>query len=212
VKALGRLVRRLLLLGTLAFLLLNPVTLAWLGNWLVVSDEFDQADIVVVLQGPEAQYIDRLLAGAELIRQGRAGHMVINGGRWGQNMRRLIDEGFEPQARWDARWLEVLAHVDVPDDSIQVIDLRDVFDTVSEAQGNLAVIGGQEVRHIAVVTSSYHTRRAGTVWRTQAGERYRISVVAAGGEAFDVDGWWKDLSQIRLVVTEFGGWLFSMIS
>jgi uncharacterized SAM-binding protein YcdF (DUF218 family) len=134
--------------------------------------------------------------------------VVVNGNRKSDVLRTLEAKGFEPGCHWYEDHLRILALLGVPRTKVLTISAEDVYDTISEAKvvGQRLLKGG--VRRVLVVTSKYHTRRAGYVWRQLYGDRMEIRTVAAESDPFSEAGWWKEGRQIRWVLAEYGAWVY----
>jgi len=63
--------------------------------------------------------------------------------------------------------------------------------TVEEAQALHEALRQRGARSVLVVTSNYHTARAGRIWRKEAPE-LRVEMVAAQDANFDPKRWWLD--------------------
>jgi hypothetical protein len=65
---------------------------------------------------------------------------------------------------------------------------------------------------LLIVTSRFHTRRAGYIWRNQFGHDFEIVTIAAREDPFDPNAWWRKGRQIKQLLSEYGGWLFYLLS
>jgi uncharacterized SAM-binding protein YcdF (DUF218 family) len=155
--------------------LTSPMWLGFLGSFLVVSDAPARSDGIVVLAG-DADGL-RIVKGAELARQGFAPKVYVSGPHpfYGVSEADLainlaVRKGFD-RALFEA--------VDVPADS-----------TEEEAQGVVPVLRARGVKSLIVVTSNYHTGRAGRIWRRVAAG-IRVKTVAAPDTNFTIGGWWN---------------------
>ncbi len=74
--------------------------------------------------------------------------------------------------------------------------------TVAEAQAVLPVIRGMGLKRIIVVTSDYHTRRAGAIFRSLAPD-LTILVVAAPDQNFTANGWWRNREGQKMFLVEW---------
>lgn len=63
--------------------------------------------------------------------------------------------------------------------------------TREEAADVLAALNKQRAHRIDIVTSDYHTRRAGNIYHALA-PNLEIHMVAAPDQNFSPDGWWKN--------------------
>jgi len=178
-----------------------------MGRFLVDDRPPRHADAVVVL-ATGLEYYPRLIEAARLVSEGYAPRIVINGDRKTPVLRRLEAKGFEPVAPWYENHLRVLELLGVPRERVVTISAEDAYDTVSESRAVAAELPRLGIHHILLVTSRFHTRRAGTIWRDLHGDRLSVTPVAAREDPFDPEGWWHQGRQIRWVLTEYGGWLF----
>ena len=162
------------LMLTMAWLT-RPIWLEGLGSFLVVSDTPERCDGIVVLAGDSDGL--RVVKAAELARQGFAPKVYVSGPHpvYGVSEADLainlaVRKGFD-RALFEA--------VDVPADS-----------TEEEAQTITPVLRQRGVKSLIVVTSNYHTGRAGRIWRRVA-TGIRVKTVASPDTNFTVGGWWK---------------------
>jgi uncharacterized SAM-binding protein YcdF (DUF218 family) len=152
-----------------------PVWLGFLGTFLVASEQPKRADAILVLAGDMDGR--RIVKAAELARQGWAPKVYVSGPHpvYGVSEADLainlaVRQGFD-RAVFEA--------LDVPADS-----------TEDEAQGITPVLRARGVKKLIVVTSNYHTGRAGRIWRRVAAG-IRVTMVASPDTNFTVGGWWK---------------------
>jgi len=178
------------LLAVLAFLVAafaaHPVWLAAVGHFLVRADAPAPADAVLVLAGDSFGH--RILKGAELVRQGFAPRVFVSGpsGFYGTHECDLaipfaVNRGY-PESDF----------VPLPHEGLS---------TREEAQWLLPEIRRRGVRRLLLVTSDYHTRRAGRVFRAAGGD-LSILVVTAPDEFFAAGRWWKTREGRKCVAAE----------
>ncbi|MCG6862915.1 MAG: YdcF family protein [Chromatiaceae bacterium] len=182
-----------------------------LGAFLVADNQPRSADAVVVLS-TGVDYYPRLIEAAHLVREGYAPLVVVNGNRKTPELRELEAAGFSPAVPWDTDTRRILNLLGVGDDQILSISVEDAYDTISEARGVAPVLKEQGHKQLLIVTSRFHTRRAGYIWRDQFAQDFQTSTVAANKDPFDPDGWWHDGRQIRQLLGEYGGWLFYFLN
>lgn len=146
------------------------------GSYLVRADAPRSADIAVVLAGDFSG--NRILKAAELVRQGYAPQAIVDGpsGNYGFYESDLAipfaeKKGF-PAAYFIA--LPMLAH-----------------STKEEAETVLPELRKRRVHTVLLVTSDYHTRRAGRIYRALA-PGLDFVVVAAPDQFFTAGAWWKN--------------------
>lgn len=196
------------------FLLLGMLALAgvaWLlpamGNFLVQDDKPERADAAVVLS-TGVEYYPRLMEAAALYREGRVPLVVVNGNRKTDTLRRLEVMGFQRAAPWDEDSRRILEVLGVPRHKVIAVSAEDVFDTISEANAVAPVLRENGVDRLIVVTSKYHTRRAGHIWRYRVEGDFEVFTAPARDDPYDPNGWWRSGRQIRWLLAEYGGWLF----
>jgi uncharacterized SAM-binding protein YcdF (DUF218 family) len=178
-----------------------------MGHFLVEEAPIPQADAAIVLN-TGVEYYPRLMEAAALFREGRVPLIVIDGNRKSDTLRELEAMGFRPAAPWDEDGKRVLEILGVPRDKVVSISAEDVFDTIGEARAVTPVLKERGLRQLIIVTSKYHTRRAGHIWRNRTAGEFSITTAPARHDPFDPEEWWRSGRQIRWVLTEYGGWLF----
>ena len=188
------------------YLLSGPIlTLA--GRWLVLDEKPVKSDAVVVLY-TGVDYYPRLIEAAKLYKSGYAPKVVINDNRKSDTLRELEARGFTMCCPWYEDYVRILGILGVPRKAVVPISAEDVYDTVSEARAVGREMVGRGYETLIVVSSKFHTRRAGFIWRNMFEGRLRICVVAAATDPYDPAGWWKQGRQIRWVLAEYGAWVY----
>jgi uncharacterized SAM-binding protein YcdF (DUF218 family) len=164
-----------MLLALLAVVLRGPV-LSALGAYLVHADAPLHADAALVLAGDGWGH--RILTAAQLARDGYVPKVLVSGpdGTYGNHECDLaipfaVKHGF-PQSYF--------VHVEHRGRS-----------TKAEAKAVLVEIRRRGIQRLVIVTSDFHTRRAGLIFRTLAPD-LKILMVAAPDEFFTSDGWWHN--------------------
>jgi uncharacterized SAM-binding protein YcdF (DUF218 family) len=154
----------------------HTALLAAAGGYLVRADAPEKADIAVVLAGDASG--NRILKAAEIVRAGDAPRILVSGpaGIYGYYECDLAIP-FAEKSGYPASYF-----VAVPNHS---------HSTRDEADAMLAEVRRSGARSVLLVTSNYHTRRAGRIYRTLAPD-LRFIVVAAPDPAFTPDSWWKN--------------------
>lgn len=197
---------------TLALLVVLYLVTPWLltqaGKFLVVTDDpVEQADAVVVLS-TGIDYLPRLLQAASLLQQNLARLVVINGNRKTEVHRQLERQGYVAPYTWYDGSVSVLVYLGVGREKIVTVNAEDVYDTVSEAYVVGRALEESGIRNIIITSSKFHTRRAIAIWRHLFPESFKLQVVAAAEDPFEVDGWWRHGRQIRQVMAEYGAWFY----
>ncbi|MFT4974387.1 MAG: uncharacterized SAM-binding protein YcdF (DUF218 family) [Myxococcota bacterium] len=158
------------------------------GAQLVEQDELHRSDAIVVLGG-DARH--RAPQGAALYRQGLAPVVLAVGGT-------QADGHYQA---W--RTHEVLRQQGVPDRAILVASQHEAS-TMQEAQAVVDHALDRSWRRIIVVTSPYHTWRAGEVFRDiLTPHDVEVHLSAAPEDPFDPRQWWVDPRQRRQVRNEY---------
>ncbi len=154
---------------------LHPVWLGWMGHFLVRADGPARADVALVLAGDASGR--RILMGAEMVRQGYVPKVLVSGpyGNYG-----FYESDFA---------IAFAVKRGCPQEWFIPLPLK-VHSTDEEARAIVSELRRRGVRSLLLVTSDYHTRRAGRVDRKTAPD-LNIRVVAAPDEFFTADDWWR---------------------
>lgn len=162
----------------LVVLLLIFLTRTWwlaaAGSFLVSADHPQRADIGLVLAGDATG--NRIIKAGELIRDGFIPRAVVSGpdGLYGfyecdLAIRFAVRAGF-PESYF----------VPAPNRSRS---------TVEEAKALIPAVRNANAKRVLLITSDYHTRRAGRIFRNAAPDLQFI-VVAAPDVDFNAKSWW----------------------
>jgi uncharacterized SAM-binding protein YcdF (DUF218 family) len=164
-----------------------PIWLGWVGGFLVKAEAPFRADMIVVLAGDGMGH--RILKGGELVEQGFAPRVLVSGpsGIYGHSEDSLaisfaVDHGY-PQDYF----------IGFPNTSRS---------TVEEAQAILPELQKRGVKKFILVTSDFHTARAGRIYRKRA-NGLDMRVVAANDEYFTAKGWWHTREGCKTVFLEW---------
>lgn len=176
------------LVGLAAILVL---THAWwlpgLAYALVRADAPQPADVAVVLGGDG--YGQRILKAAELVRNHYVPLVLVSGpeGFYGYNEAELAI-AYAERAGYPASWFVAVPH--------------SYNSTSDEARVFAPELRRRGIRTCLLVTSDYHTRRAGRTFRAAVPE-IRFFVIAAPYPYFDPTGWWRTREGRKLVFWEW---------
>lgn len=181
--------------------------LSFLGHFLVHDQEFDQAEVAVVLNTGSEIY-PRLIEAADLYTQGKVKKIVINGNRKTQTLKNLEQMGYRPAYPWYENHLRVFELLGVPRDKVITISGDAVYDTVSEAELVGHILLQKKISSAVITTSKSHTKRAAFIWNNIYSNKLTIYSNSAKTDPYEPDTWWHDGRQIRWVMAEYGGWLF----
>jgi len=173
--------------AVLLLVLLHAPILAALGNFLVKAGPPEKADIILVLAGDGFGH--RILKAAELVKAGYAPRALISGpnGSYGKYE---CDEAipFAVRAGYPESYFLHFEHT--------------ARSTESEAEKAAKKLREMGVKRVILVTSNFHTRRAGIMFRRAAPE-IQFFVVAAPDEFFKPDRWWHDREASKIFLYEW---------
>jgi len=164
--------------------------LSRIGDFLVVQDKLQQADVIHVIAGPD-KYTDYAV---QLYRQGYGKKIFFTGG-WCQLH----------NAKHGERGRERASANGVPPQAIAV-DESPVTSTYSEVVKLKEFIDRSEmpVRSVAVVTDPYHSRRARWTYRQVLGDELALCVAPLPFELSQYQRrWWTDQGSRRMVKDEY---------
>jgi uncharacterized SAM-binding protein YcdF (DUF218 family) len=165
----------ILIVAALAIVILtHSLWLAALGGYLVKSDAPVRADIAVVLAGDF--FGQRILTAASLVRQGYTSQVLVSSpeGVYGYYEGEL-EIPFAVRAGYPACWF---------------IEVQNrARSTQEEALALAPELRKRGARTCLLVTSEYHTRRAGRLFRSRIPD-VQFHVIAANDPLYDPAAWW----------------------
>jgi hypothetical protein len=155
------------------------------GFWLVKTDLLPaHAQVAVMLNGSVKGIIARRAGAIRLLERGVVDHVMMSMESvsvWGQNMPQVARDYF-----LSTYGPQVADRV--------VFCFQDTDSTVDEALGLRQCLEQRNWRSVIVVTSKYHTRRAGFIWRKEfrgANPRFKIWVYGVDDPEYSPAGWWR---------------------
>jgi uncharacterized SAM-binding protein YcdF (DUF218 family) len=157
-----------------------------LGEFLVVSDPLEHADLIYVLAGDF--WGSRVLLGASLGSQHWAPKVIFSGGRYMDSFACDLSVDFAVQHGY-ARQLFV---------PIRLV----AKSTIGEAREMGPIFHRMGARRIILVTSNFHSRRAAQVFRLLLPE-FDFRVEASSDPAFDPHSWWRNGPARSLLFSEY---------
>jgi len=163
-----------------------------LGHWLIAEDELQKADAIIVLGGAP---MERGPLGAELLRDGWAPLMICTGERVHDvlalhSIIRTEAALSLDAAQLDSAWL-------------RKVDLLQVgTSTQEEAMAIRDFAIENSLSTIIVVTTEFHTRRAGKVFRKALGPDVQVIMRAAPGTDYVAERWWESEAGLIMVNNE----------
>jgi uncharacterized SAM-binding protein YcdF (DUF218 family) len=181
-------VARYALWSALALAVLLVVLLRW-GGYLLISDDPLplQVDGAVVLQGSILGEKARVAGAVRLLQQGRAARILFSVPKesyWGRAVAPIAYTYVEGNYG-----REVASHIDFCETG------DDVDSTEQEAKVLSICIGERGWHSIAVVTSDYHSRRAGIIWKRMLRQQHsgtHLWIHAVPDPEFRESGWWRE--------------------
>jgi len=187
VKRILRATALIIATAVVLMIVFHPVVLAALGNFLVKAGSPEKADVIVVLAGDGFGH--RILTAADLIKQGYAPKALISGpdGNYGIYECDLAIP-FAVRAGDPESYFTHLEH--------------HARSTLDEAKVIVEKLREMGVKRVLLVTSNFHTRRAGKIFRRTAPDIDFI-VVAAPDEFFQPDNWWHNREASKTFVYEW---------
>ena len=196
-----RAVVTLLVLGG-ALYLGGPYLLTLAGRQLITQDPLVKADITLVLPGqpflcvPEAArlYHEELAAKILLVNEPRP-----------PGQEELLRLGIRyPDGLEISR--QILKALRVPREAILTIPERP-DSTQEEAELVVRFLSEQPVRGLIIVTTKAHTTRARRIFADRLGPKVGLAMHPAPADPFDPGSWWKDPTDFRQAVWEYGALL-----
>ena len=158
-----------------------------LGSYLVQAGLPQKADAALVLAGDGWGH--RILTAAQLARDGLVPKVLVSGpdGAYGLHECDLaipfaVKHGY-PESYF--------VHLE-----------NSARSTVTEAQAVLPVMRRMGIQRLIVVTSNFHTRRAGAIYRKLAPD-LALVIVAAPDENFTAGDWWHNREGQKTFVVEW---------
>jgi uncharacterized SAM-binding protein YcdF (DUF218 family) len=181
-------------------------------------DVLPEADVVVVLGGMVSgssieptgfdvgSAADRILTGLELIRLGKARHLIVGGGSFGPRAHR--ESEYSVLKPWIERW----ELIDVPISHLGMLE-----STREEADKVASMMADKKWEIVILVTSAWHMRRAKAVFQTAG-----VKVIPVGcdfmgnsqnpatsfGERYTLVPQSGRLDGLRIYLHEWVGWLY----
>jgi uncharacterized SAM-binding protein YcdF (DUF218 family) len=158
------------------------------AKFLIRTDPIDSADLIVVLAGDGSGR--RVAEGLRLLQAGVAPRLLVNGS----------------YALYEARECELgRAYAVARGGDPQAIEAfcMDADSTLDEALILDQELRSRNVQHAIIVTSDFHTARAGRIFREATSGDVRYSFAASPTPGFDPNSWWRSRPGREVVVIEW---------
>ena len=193
----------LLVASAVLFLLRDPI-LSEVGNFLVVSDSLDRADVIEVLSGQTVRY----QKAAELFSQGWAPRIVITKGVYPHRVEQLKLYGI-CELESHEKGATILRFLRIPESEIEIIDGYNKT-TADEVRKLRRYMLDQGLKRLIVVTSNFHTRRSRILFRRVfKGTDITIVVQAAPPDYnFEPEKWWTRRRDSKTLLWEYQKLIF----
>jgi uncharacterized SAM-binding protein YcdF (DUF218 family) len=168
-------------------LVFHNAVLGAIGGYLVREQPPQKADIAIVLGGDGSGR--RILKAGELVREGYVPQALVSGpgGAYGLHECELAI-AFAVKAGYPESYFRHMEH--------------DGHSTRDEALVAGPILRQLQVHTALLVTSDFHTRRAGDVFRGVTPDISYI-VVGAPDEYFSAGGWWRDREARKITLLEW---------
>jgi uncharacterized SAM-binding protein YcdF (DUF218 family) len=194
----GGCLRRIILLSGLFAVTVSAYACYTLGSYLYAEDRLQRGDAILVLAGTR---MERPLEAADLFLQGYAARVVLTEDRPDNGIVTLERRGLEfPTNAEMAR--DVMLRLGVPATAVEI--LPEIHDnTAQEADTFRRVALARGWKRLIVVTSKFHTRRAGyAVRRALNGSGIEVIMRASRYDAADPHHWWRTRTDVRWAASE----------
>lgn len=168
-------------------LALHATILGALGGYLVQASAPEKADVALVLAGDFLG--NRILKAAFLVRDGYAPKVMVSG-----------PPGVYGYFESDLAIPFALQHGYPEADFLNF--KNPAHSTVEEARAAVPELRRMGVQRVLLVTSNFHTRRSGRIFRAMAPDLI-FYVVAADDPYFTPQGWWKNREGRKTFVIEW---------
>jgi uncharacterized SAM-binding protein YcdF (DUF218 family) len=182
----------LALLGTAWFLYYG-------GRYLQHEEPLQKSDAIFVLAGARAE---RLLEAIDLYKEGYAPFVIISPGSV-ENAEVVLRQRGVRFPRQDELQRDALVQSGLPTAAVLATG-GDVDNTAQEAKLLRAIVEARGWRRVIVVTSKYHTRRAGFAFRRGLdGTGAQVVMRASRYDASDPARWWRHRGDVRFALSEW---------
>jgi len=164
-----------------------------MGRALVLDDSARASDAIVIL-GDDNYNGDRAARAAELMKAGWAPRVVASG----RYLRPYASIAELEQHDLTDRGVPASAVVRFP---------QHADNTREECAAVSGLLASHGWKHILLVTSNYHTRRADYICSRLLPRGTELRVVAAQDSEFRPDNWWETRKGLRIFFHEIGGFV-----
>ena len=178
----------ILAVAALVVWLVHPYVLTAMGEFLIRAEAPVKADAIMVLAGDSDG--NRILKAGEIAMASYAPIVFVSG----------------PRPTYGVSEAELAINFAVrhgqPAALFQQVNIPEANSTEEEAALATPILRAHGIRKLMVVTSNYHTGRAGRIWRRVA-KGIEIHMIAAKDTFYSADGWWKDRNGRKVAFFEW---------
>jgi uncharacterized SAM-binding protein YcdF (DUF218 family) len=201
----GKKITTILLILFIFFIFVSVFLMPNLGQWLVAEDDLQASDMIVVLMGSLPDRILRILQAVDIYNERYSGKLVlVNSYRVDYDI--FVERGAKiPPGNAQ---LSKMAAIDlgVPEENILILE-GNAKSTQDEALIIREYIrNNRAIESIILVTSKYHSGRSKKIFRKAlSGLDREINIYSSPSkyDPFNVNQWWRDREDIKLVVLEY---------
>lgn len=161
----------------LVFIVKFDSILTTMGNFLIVNNMPQKADVIIVLGGSSG---DRVTYGATLYKSGYADKVLLAGNQIGME-KQALSQG-------------------IPESAILLEDQSQT--TFENAKYSLKIVQDQGYKSAIVVTSPYHTRRASIIF-AQFFKGIHLTICPVPYNPAMAQRWWKYSNSREFVISEY---------
>lgn len=182
------------LLSVIVFLfslyITRPLYLRPIGHFFIVSDPIEKSDAIIVLDG-DYPWDERLLHAIQLWQKGYAPVIILSA----------------KMAGWQSyddfpSWRHAMKLKIIPMDKL-LVATHGAESTKGETEHLLRFVQGHGFRKVIIVTSNYHSRRAGKVFKKEWDDSgIAISVSPAYSSRFHPEKWWTKREDSKIFFYE----------
>lgn len=183
-------------MGTILFILASillarePILLS-VGNFLIIRDDLEPADLIHVLGGD----VERIDYAIELYNQGYGKRILVTGGRVELP---LLNTTYAALSRAYAESKNVLADDILPFES----SATSTYEEALELKSNLK--NDASIHSLTIVSSPYHLRRARWIFEKILGSRVALQFAPVPFESSrHKQRWWTEELSLKAVVNEY---------
>ena len=179
------------------------------GYFLVLEQIPQKADVIVVLNGRDTE---RSLTAVDLYNKGYSNLIVMaRGGNeaGGNEFLKRIKKDFDRRIFFQ----KAIEAMGIPENSFMLIG-DGVASTYDEAIATKQFLKNSGYKSILLVTSKWHSKRAYLTFKSVLrGENgIRISVIPSRYDTFNPEAWWRNESEIELVLREYVRLIYYLVT